>query len=103
MSVDAIQQVIEAEKKAEMLLQETTALIEEKEKRSQEAIEAFHDTLRVQEKQAQQELLEQQAAELAQLKAPLIEKTAGEIATLQQVSPEIRRKAINLILEAVVN
>ena len=58
MSVDAIQQVIEAEQKAEMLLQETTALIE---------------------------------------------KTAGEIATLQQVSPEIRRKAINLILEAVVN
>ena len=50
MSVDAIQQVIEAEQKAEMLLQETTALIEEKEKRSQEAIEAFHDTLRVQEK-----------------------------------------------------
>ena len=38
MSVDAIQQVIEAEQKAEMLLQETKALIEEKEKRSQEAI-----------------------------------------------------------------
>ena len=44
MSVDAIQQVIEAEQKAEMLLQETTALIEEKEKRSQELAEELSES-----------------------------------------------------------
>lgn len=103
MSVDAIQQVIQAEEQAEKILQETNLLIEEKQKNSQAILDAFRAELSLQEKKQQQELLAKQTSELEQLKGPLIKRTTGEVEKLQQVSPELRGKAIALILEAVVN
>lgn len=103
MSVDAIQQVIEAENQAEKIIKETDRLIEEKQKMSQETLDAFRTELSLQEKKEQQALLAKQVSELEHLKGPLIKRTTGEIEKLQQVSPELRGKAIALILEAVVN
>lgn len=103
MSVDAIQQVIQAEEQAEKILQETTALIEEKQRVSQESIDVFHRERNEEVKQEKKQLLKKQESEFETLKQPVVEKTNGEIKKLQQVSPELRDKAIKLMLESVVN
>lgn len=103
MSVDAIQQVIQAEEQADKILQETNVLIEEKQKNSQKMIDVFHRERSEAVKKEQKELLQKQELEFEELKAPVIQRTTGEIEKLQQVSPGLRDKAIKLMLEAVVN
>lgn len=102
MSVDAIQQIIEAEIEAEKIIQETATLIQEKKQASQEALDVFRKALREAEKSEQQRLLEQSELEFEQLKAPLTAKTNGEIQKLQEVSPALREKAIAKMIEEVV-
>ncbi|MHC5269383.1 hypothetical protein ACYSNO_09405 [Enterococcus sp. LJL98] len=103
MSVDAIQQVIQAEEQAEKILQETRQQIEERQKISQELLAVFHKERKEAVKQEQKEKLKQQEREFETLKAPVVQKTTGEIQKLQQVSPSQREQAIRLMLEAVVN
>lgn len=102
MSVDAIQQIIDAEVEADKIIQETTALIQEKTNTSQAMLDAFRKELREKEKTEQQRLFEQSENEFEAIKTPLITKTNQEIETLQQVSPALREKAIAKMIEEVV-
>ncbi|MBM7710319.1 hypothetical protein [Enterococcus lemanii] len=102
MSVDAIQQIIEAEKQAEAILQETNQMIALEQSENKRRLEVFCAELKEQEQIEQQVLKEKMALEFSAIKEPLVRQANEELARLQTISPELRTKAMQRILTEVV-
>ncbi len=102
MSIDAIQQIIEAEKQAEAILQETDQIIASKKAENQQQLDDFCTELKAQEQTKQQALKEQMALEFSAIKEPLVKQANEELTKLQTIAPDLRAKAIQRILTEVV-
>lgn len=102
MSIDAIQQIIEAEQQAEVILQETNQIIATKKAENQQQLDEFCTELKAQEQKEQQVLKEKMALEFSAIKEPLVKQANIELTKLQTIAPDLRAKAMQRILTEVV-
>ncbi|HLQ40067.1 MAG TPA: hypothetical protein VK118_03810 [Tetragenococcus sp.] len=103
MSVDAILQLSDAEKQAEELMNKARKKIQLEEEESEKRIAQFKAEQLDQEESQKKALRRKNEEEWQHIKAPIVEDTKKQINQLQNISPEIRKKAQNLIINKVVN
>lgn len=102
MSVDAIQQLMVTEQKAAQLLREAEAEIQKEKAQSQANIDHFKEELAKQTQIKKEAIKAACEAEFQKIRQPVIENTQKEVTTLRKISPELKEKALEIIIEKVV-
>src|SRR5699024_325273 len=103
MSVAAILQLSDAEKQAEELMNKARKKIQLEEEESEKRIAQFKAEQLDQGESQKKQLHRKNEEKWQHIKAPIVEDTKKQINQLQNISPEIRKKAQNLIINKVVN
>lgn len=103
MSVDAITQLVNAEKQAEELLTKAKEQIQLEQEASRKKMTEFKEQQLEQEQLRKQELRQKYADEWEAIKSPIVEQTEMEIKQMQNIPAETRSKAQHLIMDKVVN
>ncbi|KAF1302048.1 hypothetical protein IV487_10255 [Enterococcus saccharolyticus] len=103
MSVDAIQQLIAAENQASELLASAEEELRVQKADSQERLKQFKEQQRTQCEKQQQLLRQTKEAEFQVIREPLMQRTQTEVERLRTISPELREKALKIIMDKVVS